>query len=139
MGDIHVLPEPKPVQDPISRYIDDTVPYSHFIKEFCRPDEDGLIKLRWRRMPVQFLYDLYSEWHKNQYQSKASETAPTFKNLLCNDKELQSYWDVDSRRSYWSKKDVIAPSTKATSDRKNKKFKDKENSPINNDKINKFN
>lgn len=128
MGDIQTLPEPKPVQDAINRYIDDTVPYSHFIKEFCLPDDDGLIKLRWKRMPIQFLYDLYSEWHKNQYQSKAAETGPTFKNLLYNDKELQIYWDVDLRRTYWSKKDVIDPSKKATSGRKNKTSKDKENS-----------
>lgn len=109
MGDIQTLPEPKPVQDAISRYIDDTVPYSHFIKEFCLPDDDGLIKLRWKRMPIQFLYDLYSEWHKNQYQTKAAETAPTFKNLLYNDKDLQGYWDINLRRAYWSKKDLLNP------------------------------
>lgn len=122
MGDIHTLPEPKPVQDAISRYIDDTVPYSHFIKEFCLPDDDGLIKLRWQRMPIQFLYDLYSEWHKNQYQTKAAETGPTFKNLLCNDKDLQGYWDVNPRRAYWSKKDLIDPFAKA-------KPQDEEHSP----------
>ena len=52
MGYIDKLPEPKPVRDTISRYIDDTVPYSHFIKEFCLPDDNGLIKLRWRHMPT---------------------------------------------------------------------------------------
>lgn len=109
MGDIDELPKPKPVQDAISRYIDDTVPYSHFIKEFCLPDSDGLIKLRWRRMPIQFLYDLYSEWHKNQYQVKAAETGPTFKNLLSSDKDLQKCWDVNLRRAYWSPKDLLDP------------------------------
>lgn len=109
MGDIVKLPEPQPVLDAISRYIDDTVPYSHFIKEFCLPDGEGRIKLRWKRMPIQFLYDLYSEWHKNQYQVKAAETGPTFKNLLCNDKDLQRYWDVSRNRSYWSKKDLLDP------------------------------
>ena len=128
MGDIQILPEPKPVQDAISRYIDDTVPYSHFIKEFCLPDDDGLIKLRWKRMPIQFLYDLYSEWHKNQYQMKAAETAPTFKNLLCNDKELQSYWDINPRRAYWSKKDLI-DLLKAASGRKNTDSGDEKKNP----------
>lgn len=129
MGDIDKLPEPKPVQDAISRYIDDTVPYSHFIKEFCLSDSDGLIKLRWRRMPIQFLYDLYSEWHKNQYQVKAAETGPTFKNLLCNDKDLQVYWDINPRRAYWSQKDLVDPSAKAASGSNDAESQDEEDNP----------
>lgn len=127
MGDIQTLPEPKPVQDAISRYIDNTVPYAHFIKEFCLPDADGIIKLRWKRMPIDFLYDLYSEWHKNQYQVKATETGPTFKNLLSNDKELQGYWDISLGRTYWSKKDLIKPFTKTS--KKDKKSQDEGNNP----------
>ena len=129
MGDIDELPEPKPVKDAISRYIDDTVPYSHFIKEFCLPDSDGRIKLRWKRMPIQFLYDLYSEWHKNQYQVKATETGPTFKNLLCNDSDLQGYWDVSRSRSYWSKKDLLALHAKAASGKDGTESQDGEQNP----------
>lgn len=129
MGDIDELPEPKPVTDAISRYIDDTVPYSHFIKEFCLLDSDGRIKLRWKRMPIQFLYDLYSEWHKNQYQVKATETGPTFKNLLCNDSDLQGYWDVSRSRSYWSKKDLLALHAKAASGKDGTESQDGEQNP----------
>ena len=132
------LPEPEPVQLAKSKYIYDTVPYQLFIKEYLLPsektDDNGETnfspQLKWRRMPIEFVYALYSKWHITNYQRKPVETITVFKNRLSGDANLYNVWDVSLRRETWSKKDITDPKKEAAAKAKAKKKREEQKAAL---------
>lgn len=115
---------PELVKRANSKFVLDTVAYKLFIKEFCLPDPNDADRncrplLRWKRIPINFLYDLYSGWHMENYKRKPTETLTDFKNKLKCDSELINFWDVETNRTVMKEKDYIDPSKQK--DSKNKK------------------
>lgn len=101
---------PKHVKNAIDQFVNDTVAYKRFIREFCLPDETNIkapspFVLKWTRLPIDFLYALYSSWHKKNYNKNPSETSAEFKNKLNKDNELAKHWNVTLKRDTWLIKD----------------------------------